>query len=113
MKASTVAGGVASWAIAGAAVMNAAAALTITLRSTVRPPRGRGVAAPPLPAGWDPADPATWRFVSEIAVALPCAGRDIDAPIVGRRELVTAATDHGHAGDAALRRGMLPDCAAA
>ena len=67
----------------------------------------------PLPPGWDPTDPSTWRFVSEVAAALPGPGRELDDPIVGRRELVTAATDHGHAGDPALCLGMLPERAAA
>ncbi|CAA9572346.1 MAG: Butyryl-CoA dehydrogenase [uncultured Thermomicrobiales bacterium] len=67
----------------------------------------------PLPPGWDPADPATWRYVAEVAVALPSPGRDPDDPIVGRREIVTAATEHGRADDPALGLGMLPGRAAA
>ena len=67
----------------------------------------------PLPAGWDPADPATWRLVSEVAVLVPSVLRDPDNPVVARRELVTAATDYGHAGDPRIALGMLPGPAAA
>jgi hypothetical protein len=67
----------------------------------------------PLPAGWDPADPSTWRYVSEVAVALPSLLRDPDDPVVARRELVTAATDYGHTGDPGIALGMLPRRAAA
>jgi hypothetical protein len=67
----------------------------------------------PLPAGWDPADPSTWRFVSEVVVAVPSLLRDPDDPVVARREVVTAATDHAHAGDPAIGLGMLPRRAAA
>ena len=67
----------------------------------------------PPPAPWDPADPATWRLVSEVAVPVPSPLRDPDDPVVARRELVTAATDYAHAGDPALGLGMLPHRAAA
>ena len=67
----------------------------------------------PLPAGWDPADPSTWRLVSEVAVAVPSALRDPDDPVVARRELVAAATDYARAGDPAIGLGMLPRRAAA
>ena len=66
-----------------------------------------------FPAGWDVADPSTWRFVSEVVVAVPSLLRDPDDPVVARREVVTAATDHAHAGDPGIALGMLPRRAAA
>lgn len=67
----------------------------------------------PLPVGWNLDDPLTWRLVSEVAVVVSTEGREPDDPIVGKREIVTAATDHGAAGDPALCLGMLPERAAA
>jgi hypothetical protein len=67
----------------------------------------------PPPEPWDPADPATWRFVSEVVVDLPRPRWGSGAPVVARREVVTAATDYAHAGDPAILLGMPPARAAA
>ena len=67
----------------------------------------------PLPPGWDPADPSTWRLVSEAAVPVLGPLRGPADPVVARRELVTGAHEFGHAEDPSLLLGMLPRRAAA
>jgi len=67
----------------------------------------------PLPAGWDPADPSTWRLVSEAAVPVLGPLRGPADPVVARRELVTGAHEFGHADDPPILLGMPPARAAA